>query len=467
MKRLIRILALTLSFVLVAAFFGACAGNQDPGKEPGGETPGGGDETPGGGDENPGGGDEELDMSKYPLYNEKYETMTYDAEEYASKLSQPYWLGNVIYNELALPIEYENGEAYANLLYKPLKVVQVMDQKLGKVYEEGVDYTVDEENGRLVIPDGSSIPLINEKAITGTTVEELTEAAPEGYNYAGSLQDGVIVPPDLSSYVIWDFGMGPYVYTESSFFYGKYLSVTYAYDVRDLPSDIFADYDLTMLNGVRSKLEKGEDISLVVIGDSISAGSSSTGDNLYVDPYTPCYANQLKAELERVYGVNVTLTNSAVGGTKSEYPLTGEGSMKLQNALNAKPDLCIIAYGMNDATDSEVTPVYYKNNIEEIMLRIKVASPDCNFILVNSFPCNELDTRASGKFDEYLKQLERIQSSHNDGTVTVVDMYKVGNYFLESKFYSEISSSNNNHPNDFMHRVYAMNLMSVICDYKK
>ena len=45
-------------------------------------------------------------------------------------------------------------------------------------------------------------------------------------------------------------------------------------------------------------------------------------------------------------------------------------------------------------------------------------------------------------------------------------MLKVGNYFLETKKYCEISSSNVNHPNDFMHRVYAMNVMTAICDYK-
>ena len=443
MKRWIRFLACTLSFAAAAAFFGGCAGGNDPGKDDG-----------------------KLDMSKFPLYNEEYETMSYTKEDYENKMSQPYWLGNVMYNELVLPIQYENGEAYANLLYKPLKVVQVMDQTLGKVYTEGVDYTVDAENGRLVIPEGSSIPLLNEKTITGTTIEEVTEAAPEGYNYAGSLSEGVVVPPDLSSYVLWDFGMGPYVYTESSFFYGRYLSVTYAYDVQELPSDVFAEYDVTMLSGLRTKLENGEDISLAVIGDSITAGCSSTGDNLDVAPHTPGYASQLKTELERVYGVNVTLTNSAKGGTMSEYPLTGEGSTLLQNALDAVPDLCIIAYGMNDAT-ADVSPVRYKSNIEEIMLRIKVASPDCCFILVNSFPCNKLDTRADGKFESYLQQLERIAADHNDGTVTVVDMLKVGNYFLESKYYSEISSSNNNHPNDFMHRVYAMNIMSVIYDYKK
>ena len=54
-------------------------------------------------------------------------------------MTQPDWLGNVMYNEIALPISYENGDAYANLLYTPLKVVSVMDQTLSVTYEEGKD----------------------------------------------------------------------------------------------------------------------------------------------------------------------------------------------------------------------------------------------------------------------------------------------------------------------------------------
>lgn len=91
--------------------------------------------------------------------------MTYTQAEYEEKMSQPYWLGNVIYNELTLPIQYEDGQAYANLLYKPLKVVSVMDQTLKTTYTEGTDYTIDEETGRILIPAGSSIPLFNEKSL--------------------------------------------------------------------------------------------------------------------------------------------------------------------------------------------------------------------------------------------------------------------------------------------------------------
>lgn len=136
------------------------------------------------------------------------------------------------------------------------------------------------------------------------------------------------------------------------------------------------------------------------------------------------------------------------------------------NAKAAAPDLCVIAYGMNDST-SGVSAVRYRDNIENLIMEIKSVSPDCNFILVNSFPCNPLYERDPGIFDEYLAQLEDIVSEHGkNGSMVVVDMQRVGKYFMETKNYCEISSSNVNHPNDFMHRVYAMNLMQVICDYK-
>lgn len=143
-----------------------------------------------------------------------------------------------------------------------------------------------------------------------------------------------------------------------------------------------------------------------------------------------------------------------------------EGTAALNNAKAAVPDLCVIAYGMNDST-SDVSAVHYRDNIERLVMEIKTASPDCNFILVNSFPCNPGYEKDSGIFNEYLAQLQRIVSDNgNDGSMVVVDMQKVGKYFMEIKNYCEISSSNINHPNDFMHRVYAMNLMQVICDYK-
>ena len=167
MKKRFKILSCLFALVLTGAVFAGC--------QP--QEPSGGD------------GGDEINLADFPLYNEEYETMSYSQDDYEEKMSQPYWLGNVIYNELTLPIQYENGQAYANLLYAPLKVVSVMDQTLGVTYTEGVDYTVDTENGRIVIPEGSSIPLLNEKVITGTTKEEIQAAVPDGFEYTEGMPD--------------------------------------------------------------------------------------------------------------------------------------------------------------------------------------------------------------------------------------------------------------------------------------
>lgn len=414
---------------------------------------GGSDSTPSGGGESASQSEKgEIDMKKFPLYDKDYENLAYDEDNYKNAMSAPYWKGNVMYNELSLPILYENGEVYAKLYYTPTKVFAVKDQKLEKTYEEGKDYVVDKENKKLVIPKGSSIPALYEKADEG-------ENPPEGFAYTTGM------PNNIDLYTIWNLGTGNFVYTESAYFYGKYLSVSYAYDVEDLDTSVFAKYDATTLTAVRNKLKNGEEISLVTIGDSITEGCSSTGDNLHVAPNTPCYAKQIKTELERVYGAKVKLTNIGKGGSESKWPLSGEGSAALGKAKEAAPDLCIIAYGMNDSS-SQVSPVAYDDNIRSIIREIKNVSENCEFILVNSFPCNPLYERDATLFDGYLKKLNKIAAEDEGGHIVVADMQKVGKYYMQTKKYCEISSSNVNHPNDFLHRVYAMNIVSTICDYK-
>ena len=414
---------------------------------------GGSDSTPSGGGESASQSEKgEIDMKKFPLYDKDYENLAYDEDDYKNAMSAPYWKGNVMYNELSLPILYENGEVYAKLYYTPTKVFAVKDQKLEKTYEEGKDYVVDKENKKLVIPKGSSIPALYEKADEG-------ENPPEGFAYTTGM------PNNIDLYTIWNLGTGNFVYTESAYFYGKYLSVSYAYDIEDLDTSVFAKYDATTLTAVRNKLKNGEEISLVTIGDSITEGCSSTGDNLHVAPNTPCYAKQIKTELERVYGAKVKLTNIGKGGSESKWPLSGEGSAALGKAKEAAPDLCIIAYGMNDSS-SQVSPVAYDDNIRSIIREIKNVSENCEFILVNSFPCNPLYERDATLFDGYLKKLNKIAAEDEGGHIVVADMQKVGKYYMQTKKYCEISSSNVNHPNDFLHRVYAMNIVSTICDYK-
>lgn len=395
-------------------------------------------------------GGSKVNKSDFPLYVENYESLTYDESDYLASISAPYWKSNVVYNEITLPLLYEDGTAYAKLNNKPIRIISVLDQKLKKTYVEGTDYVVDADGKRLVIPEGSSIPLLYEKA-------------DEGVNPPEGIEKG---DPSTTAYTVWDIGNGPFVYTEGPYFYPKYLCVTYVYDIEDIDTSAFAKYDKFNLTRVRAKLERGEGINLVTLGDSITQGCSSTGDVLNIEPATPCYAKQLKAEIERLYGVNVNLYNGGVGGKQSDYPVSPDGAAVLTAAKRANPDLCVIAFGMNDMS-AGVEAVEFDANIRKIMTEIKSVSPECEFILVNSFPCNPRYEKGGDYFTKYLKKLNAIATENEDGSVAVLDMQKVGKYYLDNgRKYCEISSSNVNHPNDFMHRIYAMNLSSLICDYK-
>lgn len=95
--------------------------------------------------------------------NEEYEMMASEVEdcnEYVlEKYMQPYWEGNVIYNESFMPVKNEEGEIEPiSLMYDIGAIVAVKNSRLNKVYEEGTDYVLEE--GKLKILETGSIPTI-------------------------------------------------------------------------------------------------------------------------------------------------------------------------------------------------------------------------------------------------------------------------------------------------------------------
>ena len=145
-KKLIRIFACMLAFAAVCVLGAGCAREPIQSDD--------GDKT-------------KPNIADFPFYNADYMSLQYVKETYESSMTKPYWLGNVIYNELALPILYDNGDAYANLLYTPLTVVSVMDQKLSVTYEEGKDYVVDKENIKRDVNDIEKENIIERIDIAG------------------------------------------------------------------------------------------------------------------------------------------------------------------------------------------------------------------------------------------------------------------------------------------------------------
>ncbi|MBE7089451.1 MAG: hypothetical protein E7362_01445 [Clostridiales bacterium] len=397
----------------------------------------------------------------------------YNDALYQKNISRPFWNSNVIYNETVL-MTTDGYTSTGKLLYNAVDVIAVTNHDGTIFYDEGTHFTV---SGNTIT--NIAMPHIHQCLTQGTNhgVDKATwQAWAGGYNFDANWQTSSLTGKDCTV-------LDGAIYTEGDLYRTNYIKVTYIYNPATADTSFLTKYDANYLGDLRTKLERGESISMVSIGDSITEGCSSTGDMLKVAPYQPGYTNLVENEIERVYGVNVNHARLGVGGTESYHPLNatassayGTGYVRniFVNALNTNTfDLAIIAYGMNDQGAGR-SKADYKANIEGIVNELLADSPDCNIIFVNTFPRNpDMDAnsgRGTQLYHDYKAALDEISVALNTqkgkNVSRVVNMYAVGSAYLNvGKHYADISSSNCNHPNDSFIRTYAMNVMSVICNY--
>ena len=93
-------------------------------------------------------------------------------------------------------------------------------------------------------------------------------------------------------------------------------------------------------------------------------------------------------------------------------------------------------------------------NIRSIIDTIRASNPDCEFIVVTPMVANVNSGYLStqGQFSVALEPLS------GEG-VAFVDMFTVHSDILKRKDFSATSGNHINHPNDWLIRVYAMNLI--------
>ena len=131
------------------------------------------------------------------------------------------------------------------------------------------------------------------------------------------------------------------------------------------------------------KLERKERLSVVCLGDSISAGWTASGyEWVNLKPYMPMYFELVTDYLKDHYGNSSILrTNLSVGGMTSSW---GKESTQIYNATERNPDLMIIAFGMNDGSDASFSAAAFKGNIAAIIEGVRAKCPQTEFILVST-----------------------------------------------------------------------------------
>ncbi|MBE6708643.1 MAG: hypothetical protein E7578_05310 [Ruminococcaceae bacterium] len=366
--------------------------------------------------------------------SEELDSSTYDLRKY----TDPFWEGNIVYNEVVFPIKNEADQIVPfSLMYDATEIVCVKSYTHDVTYKENVDYIL--EDGKLVILPTGSIPTVDYKYIH-------RDSASPGYTSSD------IYPyyprADKTGYEYW---------LEDATFSRLSLSVTYIHnDTWEAPVPTSQE---SKLPGTFEKLKNDEALTIVVIGDSVAGGAmSSKYAGIY--PYAPAYPEMtLNGLREKYSNDDIVLINSAVGGSMSTF----DQAKVDKSIISYSPDLVIVNFGMNDSSAGRVgiSNEEFRNNIVNHINYVQSKLPNCEFLLLSSLYGNRYTFPASS-YEGHANVLCDIAEDY-DG-VGVANPLAIEKHMIEERGIDYICFTADNmvHPGDFGMRLYTQSILEAL-----
>ncbi len=197
-----------------------------------------------------------------------------------------------------------------------------------------------------------------------------------------------------------------------------------------------------LLAKTRAKLRRGDNVTIIAFGDSITAGGDATEPKLI---FWQRWADSLQEKYPRA---KIEAINGATGGDR-----TAEGLVRLQEkVLNQKPDLVLIGFGMNDHNIGGFgTPLEtFTNNLAVMIDRIRKET-SAEIILYSTFPPNPKWHYGSHNMEAYAVATEEIARQKQ---CAFADIYRNWLAIESKKKPEDLLGNNINHPNDFGHWIY-------------
>lgn len=227
------------------------------------------------------------------------------------------------------------------------------------------------------------------------------------------------------------------------------------------------------------KLEKGEEVTIVFYGDSITTGANSSGP-MGITPNAPSFAQMITDYIAEKYGYtvskeadpfNLNLTanpfggekvihyiNTAVGGTTSTW---GREELE-ERVLKYEPDLMILAFGMNEGGDSMEK---FTSSISELIGRVQAECPETDTVVVSTMMPH---FRVKGFYGKQEQQEDALRTMIEENTllntskIALAEVSSAHKFILENKEYYDMTGNNVNHPNDFLARIYAHVILTTM-----
>jgi lysophospholipase L1-like esterase len=348
------------------------------------------------------------------------------AWKYDPDLLRPFWQGTTVEGESVLFLkDPATGEAKASLLFPVDDVLAVRNSAGDVSYAKGRDFVWRPGSREIVLPAGSRIPSRTPKQLrrpANSQPFKLTHRDGDGEILFGARLEYAAMQTCIT------YRHAP----------GVWKSAAPRFDPKALPRCV-------------RRLVARQPLSVVVLGDSISAGGNASG--LFgAPPYQPAYPELLRQHLEARFQAKVDLTNLSVGGKTARWGLT-----QVEQVVKERPDLVIVAFGMNDCVGRTVEE--YRADVRDTITEVRAKLPEAEFILVASMLGNrDWVLLHPEKLPHYRDALARLCGPG----VALADLTSVWTAFLELKHDWDQTGNGVNHPNDFGHRVYAQVISTLL-----
>ena len=340
-----------------------------------------------------------------------------------------FWKENVMNEEPILFIRKPGELPAGHLLVPAAEIIKVSNTSGEVVYEEGRDFCLSGDRRKIVLMENSRIPTLD--------AAELIRTPGDPHSHRGIRAED----PHL-------------LYYEGEFFPDLQPRFTYLHNGWDGAEPVIHSGLLPLTH---EKLKNKDPLRMVVFGDSISAGYNATG-TINIPPFYPAYDKQTAIELERVYETEVICRNVSLNGMSALWAL-----QNIDRVLNEKPDLLILAWGMNDSSE-RVPDSDYISALCRIMEEVSKVFPLVEFLLVATMRANPQWTFSCPEFYmSYLKGLEKLVKPG----VALADMTTMWAELIQRKSYLDLTGNGLNHPNDFGHSIYAQLITATILGDEK
>ena len=302
----------------------------------------------------------------------------------------------------------------ANLLFEPTEIIRVEKADGTQVYDENIDYVVSAD-GTVSLPVGSRIPVLDYYS----PVQDDTF-----YRFADTSGTWFYSPAGNIKHEAYD------------------VCITYTYNDSQGMAAFYDGNTSSKITTAITMLENKEPLNLTFYGDSITVRWQASDE-------TNSYAQVMTSSLKDLFEFDsINYANCAVGGKTTEWGVTN-----IQTVLDTDPDLVVLAFGMNDATVN-LSASEYKNNTQSMMDQLRQQNPLVSIILVAEFTPNSEwgGANISRRTENRAALLELYDEYENVG---FVDVGAVSRPIAARKKFQDFSGNNINHPNNFLHRIYA------------